>query len=349
MRILNLLLCFFTPLALLAQTGPVSGALMNPSVSLIGDMRGVYLDTAARKFNFQFEEAELSLISSIDPYAKADVFISFARTPEGEYAAGLEEAYLTTLSLPVDLRARVGRFRLPVGRLNPVHPHALPFSDVPLASTAIFGDEGLIDDGISLSWLIPNPWNFYQEIELEASNVPLESPLFSRPDADRYLYLVHLKNFWDIDENSTLELGLSGMSGPNQDQKTSVLGAADLTLKWKPLQLNRYKSLTWQSEIFIARYGTEDGGNLRSFGFYSFLSYQVGERWFLTGKVDYSELPQYEGVLERGYSTTLGWYATEFQKIELGGRHFEGNIAADNTEFTLRWVFVIGAHGGHQY
>ncbi len=337
------------PLALSAQSGPVSGSLMNPNISVIGDMRGVYADTANRKFNFVFEEAEIALISSIDPYAKADVYVSFARTPDGEYVAGLEEAYVTTLSLPLDLKARAGRFRMPIGRVNPVHPHSLPFSDIPAANRAFFGDDGMIDEGVSVSWLIPNPFDFYQEIEVEASNVPTESPLFTRPDADRFLYLAHLKNFWDLDENTTLELGLTGMTGPNQDLRTSTVGAADLTLKWKPLQLNRYKSLTWQSEFYHSQYDMEGGNSVRSWGMYSFLTYQLGETWFLTGRYDYTDLPQTSDAFERGYSATLGWYATEFQKIELGGGHSSSNVATNRTDFVLRWIFVIGAHGAHQY
>ena len=207
----------------------------------------------------------------------------------------------------------------------------------------------MIDDAVSVSWLIPNPFDFYQEIELEVANGPAESPLFARPEASRYLYLAHLKNFWETDENTTLELGFTGMTGPNQDLRTTLIGAADLTLKWKPLQFNRYKSLTWQSEFFLSRYGMENGNSVRPWAMYSYLHWQVGERWFLTGRYDYTNLPQSADVVERGYSATLGWYATEFQKIELGGKLATGNVAADRTEWVLRWVFSIGAHGAHQY
>jgi hypothetical protein len=322
---------------------------MNPAISVIGDLRGLYADDRRRKLEFQFEEAEFSFISSIDPYAKADFYVSYSRNDEGEYAGTLEEAYVTSLSLPLDLRVRAGRFRLPVGRLNPVHPHALPFSDQPAPVTAFFGDEGLIDEGVAVSWLVPNPFEFYQEFEVSVTGTPEGSPLFSRPEAARYSLLAHLKNFWETDENTTLEFGLSGMTGPNGDDRTTLLGAADLTVKWKPLQFNAYKSLTWQTEAFLGRYGYAGGGYERPWGMYSFVTWQAGRRWFVTGRYDYTNLPTSSRAVRRAASATLGWYATEFQKIEFGGRLPTSNDAPGRTEFVLRWVFVIGAHGAHQY
>jgi hypothetical protein len=322
---------------------------MNPNISVIGDLRANYHDYADRKLEFLFQEAELALQSSIDPYARADFYFSYGRNPDGEYVGSVEEAYLTTLSLPYDLRLKAGRFRLPIGRINPVHPHALPFTDVPLPIEAFLGEDGLIDDGATIDWLIPNPFGFYQEIEVGFSNVSAESPLFAPPPSGRYLYTVHLKNFWETDENTTLELGLSGATGPNQLELTSSLGAADLTLKWKPLQMNRYKSVTWQSEFFFSRYGIDEGGSIDSWGMYSYLTYQLEERWFLTGRFDYTNPPLSSQIVERAVSGTIGWYATEFQKIELGGRMLTSNVEQSRTEVSLRWIFVIGAHGAHAY
>jgi len=322
---------------------------MNPNISLIGDFRGMYSSQLDRKFDLLFDEAEVSFRSSIDPYARADVYFSWGRDAAGEYSSSVEEAYVTTLSLPMDLRIKAGRARMDVGRLNMVHPHALPFSDVPLASAAFFGEEGLIDDEFSLSWLVPNPLGFYQELLAAVSNVPVESPLFKRPATGRYLYLAHLKNFFELSENATFELGLTGLTGPNEAERTTTVGAVDLTYKWKPLRLNRYKSITWQTEVFLSHFGEPGDESVRSLGLYSYLTYQLAEQWFITGRFDYANQPRSATEVGRGYSATLGWYATEFQKIELGGTFISGNTTEDRSEITLRWIFVIGAHGAHQY
>lgn len=349
MKFAGLIWLLMIPAALRAQSGPVSSSLLNPGISVIGDFRGRYFDDSDRRPEFSFEEAELSFISSIDPYARADFYVSFGRTPEGEIEGELEEAYLTTTSLPFNLALKAGRFRMPLGRINAVHPHAYPFSDVPAAVESYFGEEGLSDDGISVAWIVPNPFDFYQEIEIAAGNVSRESPLFSPPTGGRYLFSARLKNFWDLDENTTLELGFGGLTGPNHLSLTSTLGAIDLTVKWKPLQFNRYKSLVWQSELYFNSYGIDGGEPLETWGTYSYLTWQSGQRWFLTGRFDYVNPPLTPEVAERGYSATVGWYATEYQKIELGGTLRTSNAEQAHTGFTLRWVFVIGAHGAHKY
>lgn len=345
---------FFTVFLLFPQAarpqaagGPTS--LLNPGISVIGDLRAGYADRGSRRAELAFEEAEFAFLSSIDPYARADIFVAFHRDEDGEFHPEIEEAYVTTLSLPLDLRLRAGRFRLPVGRLNTVHPHTLPFADHPAPVEAFLGDEGLIDDAIGAGWLIPNPFGFYQELELCAASGPAEHPLFARSPSARYLLAGHLKNFWDLDENTTLQLGVSGLNGPNEEEGTTLLGAVDLTLRWKPLRLNRYRSLTWQTEIFRARYGMPGGDPVSSLGAYSFLTWQVGERWFLTGRADYADDPRQPGAVTRAGSATIGWHASEFQKLELGGRIAGGNDAQGSMDAVLRWIFVIGAHTAHTY
>jgi hypothetical protein len=127
----------------------------NPDIGVIGDFRGSYISRGEKNYDLYLEETELSLRSVVDPYIRADFFLSFGRDAETlEYGAEVEEAYLTTLSLPARLQLRAGKFRQTVGRINSVHPHALPFADLPVAYQNYFGDEGLNDEGISASWLL---------------------------------------------------------------------------------------------------------------------------------------------------------------------------------------------------
>ena len=54
-------------------------------------------------------------------------------------------------------------------------------------------------------------------------------------------------------------------------------------------------------------------------------------------------------LVENSYSTTIGWYATEFQKIEIEGKAITSNIEEEQYQILFRWIFVIGTHGAHQY
>ena len=326
-----------------------SGLSFNPDIGVIGDFRGSYISKGQKNFDLYLNETEVSLQASVDPYARADFFLSFGRDPEtGKYGVEVEEGYLTTLSLPARLQLKVGRFRSAVGRVNTVHPHALPFIDMPNAYVNYFGEEGLKDEGLSLSWLLPTK-AFYQEILFQVTSGYSESPAFARSEGNRLLYVGHLKNFFTLNDDNTLELGLTGISGPNDSARASNMAAIDLTYKWKPVKLNTYHSLTWQSEFYFNHQNLTDNYSMSSFGMYSFIQYQLAKRWFLTGRYDYAQKPFDKTLKENAFSLTAGWYATEFSKLEFETKTTDDNIDKRFYQAWLRWIFVIGAHGAHQY
>jgi hypothetical protein len=326
-----------------------SSLSFNPDIGVIGDFQGSYISRGKRNLDFYLNEAEVSLQATVDPYARADFFLSFGRNPEtGEYGVEVEEGYLTTLSLPARLQLKAGRFRSAVGRLNTVHPHALPFIDMPNAFVNYFGGEGLKDEGLSLSWLLPTK-AFYQELLFQVTSGYSESPAFTRSEGNRLLYVSHLKNFFTLNDDNTLELGLTGISGPNDSARVSNMAAVDITYKWKPVKLNTYRSLTWQSELFYNHANLMDNFSINSFGMYSFIQYQLSKRWFLTGRYDYAQKPYNKSYKENAFSLTAGWYATEFSKIEFETKTTDDNIDKRFYQAWLRWIFVIGAHGAHQY
>ena len=325
-----------------------SGISANPDLGVVGDFQSSYISRGKKNLDFYLNETEVSLQAVVDPYARADFFISFGRDAEtGKYGVTIEEGYLTTLSLPARLQLKVGKFKEAVGRINPVHAHALPFIDMPNAYVNYFGD-GLNDEGASLSWLLPTK-KIYQELVFQVTSGKSESPSFSRGDNNRLIYLSHLKNFFTLNDNATLELGLTGISGGNDSSRTTNIGAVDLTYKWKPVIMNTYKSLTWQSELYFSKANITANASRKSFGLYSFLQYQLSKRWFLTGRYDYAQRPVNKTIVEQAYSLTAGWLATEFSKIEFEFKTTDDNIASRYYQGWLRWIFVIGAHGAHQY
>jgi hypothetical protein len=113
--------------------------------------------------------------------------------------------------------------------------------------------------------------------------------------------------------------------------------------------MNTYKSLTWQSEFYYSHANDSLSGSMNSFGLYSFIEDQISKRWFLTGRYDYAQNPYDKTIKEQAYSLTAGWQATEFSKIEVEGKTTDDNIGSRYYQGWLRWIFVIGAHGAHQY
>ncbi|MGI8951387.1 MAG: hypothetical protein ACR2FN_07355 [Chitinophagaceae bacterium] len=328
---------------------PRSGLTANPDIGVIGDFQGSYISSGKKNFDMYLNETEVSLQSVVDPYIRADFFLSLSRDPEtNKYGIEVEEGYLTTLTLPAKLQLKAGKFREAVGRINPTHPHALPFVDLPNAYVNLFGNDGLNDEGVSLSWLLPTT-KFYQELVFQTTAGFADVPAFTRSEGNHFIYLGHLKNFFTLSDNATLELGLTDISGPNDSSKITNIAAADLTYKWKPVQMNTYKSVTWQTEFFYSNAAYANDQSHNSIGLYSFVEDQIAKRWFLTGRYDYAQKPYNRTIVEQAYSLTAGWYATEFSKMEIEAKTTDDNINARFYQAWLRWIFVIGAHGAHQY
>lgn len=334
--------------AVAAGGGSRSLSITNPRISAITDLQGAYRYSGEKNYAANLNEVEFAFLSAIDPYARADIYFSLEKEPAGtRMLGGIEEAYLTTLSLPFHLQLRAGRFKNAIGRANIIHSHAQPFIEAPQVLQNYLGD-GLSGDGLSLSWLVPQSL-FYQELTAEVTDGPVESPVFTAGQFNDFLYSAHLKNFFTLSDALTLELGFSGATGPNDSAGTTWLGAADLSLKWKPLQKNTYRSFTWQSEWLYGDVEAGNAGRLASNGFYSLFTWQFARRWFFTGRVDYAEKPYRRDAVGRSLTAMFGWYATEFQKLELEGAALDETGNPMDYFVKLRWIFVIGSHEAHTY
>jgi len=237
----------------------------------------------------------------LDPFARADVVVAIHREFEhgehehedGEeehehesprsdvhehgYTVHIEEAYLTALSLPYGLQARAGRIREQFGKTNPIHLHALPWFDYPLVTKNYFGPEGLMGDGAEISWLAPT--ENYLELVYEIFNNSNESS-FAGEEYDDFVHLVHVKNLFDFSDTTTLELGGTVATAPNDGGhggSRTWLEGIDLTLKWRPLEEGLYKGLAWQSELLLSQKDTHEG-EIDTWGMYSSLEYQFAKR-----------------------------------------------------------------------
>src|SRR5256885_2757777 len=155
-------------------------------------------------------ETEVAFQSVVDPYARADVFISF-----GETGVNLEEGYLTFTSLPAGFVARVGKMRAAFGKVNTLHNHVLPWTDRPLVTENLVGGEDGIDDaGFSVTRAFQAPKGVF----LEATG-----QLFRGDSADIFQSVqrrdvstvAHVRGYKDITESTNLDIGASYSRGHN--------------------------------------------------------------------------------------------------------------------------------------
>lgn len=99
---------------------------------------------------FNLREVELAFSATVDPY-----FDAFARVVFADGEVELEEAFVTTRALPAGLQAKFGKFLSDVGYINKQHPHSWDFFDRPLVSELLFGDHGIQETGVQITWLAP--------------------------------------------------------------------------------------------------------------------------------------------------------------------------------------------------
>ncbi len=337
---------------------PMARLLLLPDLSAIGSFAAAYnsydvgslsprtgpYGTQPDKLSFLFEEIELGIQSVIDPYARADVFISF--DPGG---VDVEEAYATTLGLPAGLQLKAGKFFSPFGRQNQQHPHVWDFVDAPLARTRIIAADVLSGPGADLAWLTPLPW--FTELHLDAQST---SPFPDQPGAEeRLTAIVRLLQYFSFTDATTLGLGLSAA---RRDEVTgggfSDLGAVDLYLRWRPLASRAYLAL--QAELYGRRFVHVDrpaavSGYVQLFRRETaYFGYGVRYDQAPSG-ADYGAPAGSASGHEQRFSAVGSWFPSEFQRLRLQVTYDRLPGGQEGVEALLGLEFGIGAHGAHPF
>jgi hypothetical protein len=342
---------------------PVYGAatagskVFNPDIAVIGDVLGAAgTNNVAPQPAFEVHEAEASFQAVVDPYARADFFLSF-----GEEGVNIEEAFATFTSLPGGLLTRVGKMRAAFGKVNTLHNHVLPWADRPLVTrNLVGGEDGISDAGLSVARLIPNPWLFLEATGqvFRGDSGTEESPLFHSSTRSDLSYVAHLRGYQDITEDSNVDVGFSysyGHNGllatdapPGADTLTTTLYGIDATYRWRPLQRSIYRSFIGRSEFIWSR-RDQSNGLQASTGLYVSGDYQFARRWFAGARYDRSYRATDASLLDTGGAFTLTYWPSEFSQVR--GQYRRTNYALGDTanEFLFQLQFSIGAHGAHPF
>ena len=320
--------------------------VFNPDMAVIGNFLGAAgKNDIEPSSGLQMSEAETSFQAIVDPYAKADFFLTFG--PEG---AGIEEGYLTLTSLPGGLLMKVGKMRSAFGKVNQMHSHVLPWTDRPLVTRSLVGGEdGISDSGISVSKLILNPLFFLEatgEVYGGGSNV------FAAPTRGDLTYVGHLRGYRDITEGTNLDLGTSVAYGHNNagTDTTTRLIAVDATVRYRPLRRAIYKRFLGRTElVWSRREQPSPDMTAKAFGYYVSGEYQFARRWFSNIRWDWSERAMDASRRDHGPAIVLTYWPSEFSQVRGEYRrtsYAEGVVA---NEFLFQFLFAIGAHGAHTF
>jgi hypothetical protein len=327
--------------------------IFNPDIAVIGDFlgaagRNAVLPTPA----LEMHESEASFQAIVDPYARADFFLSF-----GEEGVTLEEGYVTLTTLPGGLLTKVGKMRAAFGKVNGTHNHVLPWTDRPLVTQNLVGGEDGIDDaGISVARLIPNPWIF-----LEATG-----QVFRGDSGDNFLrssergdlsYVGHVRGYHDLSESTNLDFGFSAAHGHNPagtvdgvdlGRFTTKLYGVDATVRWRPLARSIYHSFVGRTEVIWSRRNQFDGLQ-KAIGSYVSADYQFARRWFAGVRLDQSNRADDASLTDTGQSALVTFWPSEFSQVRGQYRRTRYALGPTANEFLFQFQFAIGAHGAHPF
>jgi len=326
---------------------------------------------------FTVQNLETTFDGAIDPYFNGQANIVFQIDKAGQSVIEVEEAFLTSVSLPLNLQLKAGTFFTEFGRLNPQHPHAWSFTDQPLVNGRFLGPDGLRGSGARLSWLAPT--NNYTELFFTVQNSQggtaysfrNDEALFGRQAAetrvrsmDDMLYTPRITTSFDVTNEQTLLLGASAAFGPNStgtDRDTLIYGL-DMFWKWKA----RYASggfpfVTWQTEVMGRHFEAgEDviaglpAETMDNWGVYSQLCWGFNKRWVAGIRGDYvdgeKEATDPLGFERWRLSPNLTFYSSEFSKIRLQYNYDDvlGNNSSEHSVI-LQCEFLLGSHGAHKF
>lgn len=280
------------------------------------------------------QEVELYFKSNIDPYWTGNVSLSLSQH-EGNFDLDLEEAFVESLAIP-KFTLKMGKYYALFGKHNNLHSHHYPFIDPPLINQELFGFHGWGGPGMALSYLAPFSW--YSEwvaqgfVDNHAGSLAL-----------------YLKNFWELQNQSTLELNLSYVRG-YKDYKHLYNTA--FTLKKTDSGPER-QSLGWTTELSHAM-GNENLKDL--LGLHSYVQWRFLRNWLIEGRADYLSTDyDIESLDTQKYSLLFVYSATEYSAIRL---QFDASYLHNvelkkgspwNYSLMLQANMSLGTHPAHLY
>lgn len=325
------------------------------------------------------QNVELSIGGTVDPYLDAQVNIIFLIDADGETVVELEEAFFTTRNLPWGLQVKAGQYYTEFGRRNKLHPHTWSFADQPVILSRLFGGDGLRSQGMQASWLMPTNW--YSEFTLGLQNAKGETAtsFLNEPDEeigghiliDRpargsgdQMYSARWLNGTDISDTLSMNLGMSGLRGPNASGTstyTQIVGA-DLYIKWQPASSQRgYPFAAWHTEVLRRRYEAGDPGDptqeiMRDRGMFTQVlwgfkpGWVAGLRWE-TARADGDTGTDPLRDNRKRLSPNVTWYPSEFSKVRLQyNRDWTEHLLEKNTDsLWLQVEFSLGSHMAHTF
>jgi|Deesub1362B_J571_1020462.scaffolds.fasta_scaffold10489_2 hypothetical protein len=328
---------------------------LNPEISVTGDYLASYTPRASSApFLHSLRVLGLHIESDLDPFSMMKAAVEI--TPEG---IELGEAYATWSAVLPGLAITAGKFRQQFGILNRWHEHSLDQIALPLPLTEVFGDEGLVQTGLSLDWNMPSFSPFTQFLTVQITHAT-NHRLFSGITGARPVWLVHLKNYVDLNRSTYAELGLSGLynrsrysaNGSASPWRNTVILGADFTLLWEPPREAKYKHFLWRTEFLRLQKEWQTAQKITVYGVYTYIQRRFSSRTEAGLRLDWTQpfTPANRGKHTYQLVPYLTWWQSPWVRLRIEFRHTGGNTAQhkDNA-VCIQVTWAAGPHKHERY
>jgi hypothetical protein len=349
------------------QPAPAVPATNLPQISVVANGGALFQDRKRddSRNRYENDELEIAFQSWVYPSIRFDAILAFGK--EEDFAGSLEEAYATVVQLGnTPFGAKLGRMRLPFGRVNPIHPHHLLHRDLPLPVLNLLGDHGAISNGAVLNYLLPSQ-RLYAQLQFGLFTLNDHAAL-GVPHADethdhdenghedehdmetfgargQLLRMARLSLAPVINRDNELEFGLSGLT-------TRARNGDNLRLLGADFQYRRFygaaQRLLLTGEWFQHR--RESGGNgVNRQGYYLLASYKPDRYWEYGLRYDWSQRAYLDAAsdvsgADRALSAILTYRLNEQSYIRLQWRNLKPADDSVRNDLLFQLVFGFGPH-----
>jgi hypothetical protein len=334
---------------------------MLPDISVIGDVRGAVGSNEDNPLDNQLElyETEVVFGANIYPGVRGDLIVSLHQP---DFSAEVEEGYVTfeQLTSAAPIGARLGIVRLPFGKVNQVHPHQLPYADMPAVIENLLGDH-FTGNGFEAIGLLPAGGSTFLQAQLgrwepRAHDHDHDDHAHANGagfDPHKRLTLGRLWGGASLGERDELELGISGAFGDGYHEEDD--GAGGVTIHRPELDLFGV-DVTWrrwlpgerrlllQGEAVRRQETHDDGEQVRQHGFYLLGTFRPNTLYEVGTRYDWSEVPEHAGEHESYISLFGTRFLNETTFLRLQGKHGTNLHGEKITEALLQVVFGFGPH-----
>jgi hypothetical protein len=354
-----------------------------------------------KKRGFSLQQMELAISGTVDDLFDAEAYAVFSQDE-----VELEEAFITTRSLPYGLQLKAGYYLTEFGIVNSQHLHSWDFLDQPIINSRLFGGEGLRSAGARISWLAPTPW--YSELILGVQNADsdhavsfrgeghahgeeehdddddheFEEAVGGRPyfDSDTrslgdFIWSGRWINTFEMSEDTTFQLGISGLYGDNHTGGNTFIYGADFKLVVDDKELGR-PGFIWQTEIMKRQYNAEaitfehgmdtetlESESMNDWGFYTQVIKALDQKWSAGIRFEYASGTgnSYEegDVIDRDndfnrsnryrVSPLLTYQHSEFTKLRLQYNYDDSDTGDNGSTIWLGVEVLLGKHPAHKF